>query len=125
MVRREACSKTGEAAPIPLGESPLALPTWPYSSGWGYYPSGGLGLVLIILLILVLMDECSDGDAAHEHAQPDSGADDEQSYLPSFEKLLAPSLIAFIAILGPFQPIISSFLSSSSSVATKNFSSSC
>ena len=32
-----------------------ALPTWPYSSGWGYYPSSGLGLVLIILLILVLM----------------------------------------------------------------------
>jgi hypothetical protein len=32
-----------------------ALPTWPYSSGWGYYPSGGLGLVLVIILILVLM----------------------------------------------------------------------
>jgi Protein of unknown function (DUF3309) len=32
-----------------------ALPTWPYSTGWGYYPSGGLGLVLIILLILVLL----------------------------------------------------------------------
>jgi hypothetical protein len=32
-----------------------ALPSWPYSSGWGYYPSGGLGLVLVILLILVLM----------------------------------------------------------------------
>jgi hypothetical protein len=32
-----------------------ALPNWPYSSGWGYYPSGGLGLVLIILLILLLM----------------------------------------------------------------------
>jgi len=32
-----------------------ALPTWPYSAGWGYYPSGGLGLVLVILLILVLM----------------------------------------------------------------------
>jgi len=31
------------------------LPTWPYSSGWGYYPSGGLGLVVIIVLILVLM----------------------------------------------------------------------
>jgi len=31
-----------------------ALPTWPYSSGWGYYPSGGLGLVLIIVLILFL-----------------------------------------------------------------------
>jgi hypothetical protein len=29
-----------------------ALPTWPYSSGWGYYPSGGLGVVLIVLLIL-------------------------------------------------------------------------
>jgi hypothetical protein len=31
-----------------------ALPTWPYSAGWGYYPSGGLGLILLILLILVL-----------------------------------------------------------------------
>jgi hypothetical protein len=31
-----------------------ALPTWPYSSGWGYYPSGGLGLVVVILLILVV-----------------------------------------------------------------------
>ncbi len=32
-----------------------ALPTWPYSTGWGYYPSGGLGLVLIIVLVLVLV----------------------------------------------------------------------
>jgi len=32
-----------------------ALPSWPYSSGWGYYPSGGLGLVLLIVLILWLM----------------------------------------------------------------------
>ncbi|HSY64245.1 MAG TPA: DUF3309 family protein [Terriglobales bacterium] len=32
-----------------------ALPTWPYSSGWGYYPSGGLSLVVVIVLILVLM----------------------------------------------------------------------
>jgi hypothetical protein len=32
-----------------------ALPTWPYSSGWGYYPSGGLGLVLLILLVLLVM----------------------------------------------------------------------
>ena len=31
-----------------------ALPTWPYSTGWGYYPSGGLGLVLLILIILLL-----------------------------------------------------------------------
>jgi hypothetical protein len=31
-----------------------ALPTWPYSAGWGYYPSGGLGLIFIILLVLVL-----------------------------------------------------------------------
>jgi hypothetical protein len=29
-----------------------ALPMWPYSSGWGYYPSGGLGLILIVLLVL-------------------------------------------------------------------------
>lgn len=32
-----------------------ALPTWPYSAEWGYYPSGGLGLVLVVILILVLM----------------------------------------------------------------------
>lgn len=32
-----------------------ALPTWPYSTGWGYYPSGGLGLILLILVILLLM----------------------------------------------------------------------
>ncbi len=32
-----------------------ALPTWPYSGGWGYYPSGGLGLILLIIIILVIM----------------------------------------------------------------------
>jgi hypothetical protein len=32
-----------------------ALPSWPYSRGWGYYPSGGLGLILLILIILLLM----------------------------------------------------------------------
>ena len=32
-----------------------ALPTWPYSSGWGYYPSGGLGLILVIVIILLLL----------------------------------------------------------------------
>jgi len=32
-----------------------ALPTWGYSSGWGYYPSGGLGLIVVILIILLLM----------------------------------------------------------------------
>jgi Protein of unknown function (DUF3309) len=31
------------------------LPTWPYSSGWGYYPSGGLGLVVVIIVILLLL----------------------------------------------------------------------
>jgi Protein of unknown function (DUF3309) len=31
------------------------LPTWPYSSGWGYYPTGGLGTVLVIVLVLVLL----------------------------------------------------------------------
>ena len=32
-----------------------ALPTWPYSAGWGYYPAGGLGLILLILIILLLV----------------------------------------------------------------------
>jgi hypothetical protein len=32
-----------------------SLPTWPYSAGWGYYPSGGLGLVLVIVIILLLL----------------------------------------------------------------------
>lgn len=32
-----------------------ALPAWPHSRGWGYYPSGGLGLIVIILVILILM----------------------------------------------------------------------
>jgi len=32
-----------------------SLPAWPYSTGWGYYPSGGLGLLLVIVLIFALM----------------------------------------------------------------------
>jgi len=32
-----------------------ALPTWPHSRRWGYYPSGGFGLILLILIILLLM----------------------------------------------------------------------
>ena len=32
-----------------------ALPTWPHSRGWGYYPSGGVGLLLVILVVLLLM----------------------------------------------------------------------
>lgn len=31
-----------------------AFPTWPYSAGWGYYPSGGLGLLLLILIVVLL-----------------------------------------------------------------------
>jgi hypothetical protein len=34
-----------------------ALPSWPYSRGWGYYPSGGLGLVLIIMIVLILLGQ--------------------------------------------------------------------
>jgi Protein of unknown function (DUF3309) len=34
-----------------------ALPTWPHSRNWGYYPSGGLGLVLLILVILLLLGQ--------------------------------------------------------------------
>jgi len=32
-----------------------ALPNWPYSTGWGYYPSGGLGTILVILVVLMLL----------------------------------------------------------------------
>jgi len=32
-----------------------ALPTWPYSGGWGYYPSGGFGLLVVIVIVLLLM----------------------------------------------------------------------
>jgi hypothetical protein len=32
-----------------------ALPTWPHSRGWGYYPTGGIGLILLIILILILL----------------------------------------------------------------------
>jgi len=32
-----------------------ALPTWPYSTGWGYYPSGGLGVLLVIVLLIILL----------------------------------------------------------------------
>lgn len=32
------------------------LPAWPYSRGWGYYPSGGLGLILIVVIVLLLME---------------------------------------------------------------------
>jgi Protein of unknown function (DUF3309) len=33
-----------------------ALPTWPYSANWGYYPTGGIGLLLIIVIILIVAD---------------------------------------------------------------------
>ncbi len=32
-----------------------ALPTWPYSTGWGYYPTGGLGLLLLVIIVLALV----------------------------------------------------------------------
>ena len=54
-------TKAGEEGPMGILVTVLlvlllvgALPTWPYSGGWGYYPSGGLGLVLLIVLILAL-----------------------------------------------------------------------
>jgi len=41
-----------------------ALPAWPYSSGWGYWPSGGLGLILLIVIILALMGHLWTGPVA-------------------------------------------------------------
>ena len=35
----------------------FSMPAWPYSAGWGYYPSGGLGTILLIVLILVLLGQ--------------------------------------------------------------------
>ena len=32
-----------------------SLPTWPYSGGWGYYPSGGIGVLLVILIVLLVV----------------------------------------------------------------------
>jgi len=31
-----------------------ALPTWPYSGGWGFYPSGGLGIIVLVLIVLAV-----------------------------------------------------------------------
>jgi hypothetical protein len=36
-----------------------AAPTWPYSRGWGYYPSGALGIILVVLIVLLLMGQLS------------------------------------------------------------------
>jgi hypothetical protein len=33
-----------------------AVPAWPYSRGWGYYPSGGIGLILVIVVVLLLLN---------------------------------------------------------------------
>lgn len=53
--RKETIMSTGTILLVVLVVLLLgALPTWPYSSGWGYYPSGGFGLVLIVLLVLVI-----------------------------------------------------------------------
>ena len=41
-----------------------ALPTWPHSRSWGYYPSGGLGLVLVIVVVLLLMGRYVTGASA-------------------------------------------------------------
>lgn len=68
MARRDAnaVSWANPYPPMPLGTILLivllllligALPTWPHSRSWGYYPSGGLGLVLVIVLILVLLGQ--------------------------------------------------------------------
>ena len=46
-----------------------ALPTWPYSSGWGYYPGGGLGLVLIIVLILALSGRIERWSLLRRHCE--------------------------------------------------------
>jgi hypothetical protein len=41
--------------PDPAADRGGALPTWGYSGGWGYYPSGGIGLLLVIVVVLLLV----------------------------------------------------------------------
>ena len=62
-----------------------ALPTWPYSNGWGYYPSGGLGLVVVIVLIL----DCSVGS---------SGSAPKSQYV--YCRLIATEVISISAVAG-------------------------
>jgi hypothetical protein len=45
-----------------------ALPTWPNSSSWGYWPSGGLGLILLIILVLAWMGQIGANEAANRQA---------------------------------------------------------
>ena len=57
-----------------------ALPTWPYSTGWGYYPVGGLGLVLLIVIILALLGRQFPGsllgpDTTYTVPTPGGGTD--------------------------------------------------
>ena len=48
------------------------LPTWPYSTGWGYYPSGGLGLVVLIVIILLVMGRYSGVAMARRSTRHDN-----------------------------------------------------
>jgi hypothetical protein len=68
-VQRFATPRVGVASTFALGHSAMgtillvllillligAVPAWPYNAGWGYYPSGGIGLVLLIVVILVVL----------------------------------------------------------------------
>ena len=60
MRRAVCCRSNGGGAPVSLLLALvivfliLSLPTWPYAAAWGYYPSGGLGILLLVLLIVLL-----------------------------------------------------------------------
>src|SRR4029078_6135351 len=45
----------------PISRLVVGMPSWPYSRGWGYYPSGGIGLVVLIVVVLMLMGRISPG----------------------------------------------------------------
>src|SRR4029077_4761104 len=59
-----------------------ALPAWPYSTGWGYYPSGGLGLLLIVLLIFVFTGRLGSEAQRAQRARPAGLGSSPQAYSP-------------------------------------------
>jgi len=66
-----------------------ALPAWPYSSGWGYWPSGGLGLILLIIIILALTGHLIERRLLRR-----------QKYAVASRALCATDTISFLALFG-------------------------
>ncbi len=76
-----------------------AVPAWPYSRGWGYYPSGGIGLVVLILLVLLLMGRlCSLSDSWGSRAERPGRT--TLANLNDVTKITVPKNVAFRTPIG-------------------------